>query len=767
MTLSIRARVTAAFLLLITMAAVETVFVLYVQRESRTTLDEVVRVEAVLTEYEALQAALIGMQASQRGYLIMSAPRDLVARAAMRAEYERLTGLVRSLVRDPQQRGQFARLGTLVADWERVSQDLLARHRRSENVEAIIMEDEGRRFDALRREMAAFERRQRALTRDAIVRDQSQVRRATYALTAIPLVAIVFMVGLLVATERTILAPLGAVARIARRLGRGDYEAPLPPTRHDEIGTLVDAFAEMRQAVQARAADADDAHRLVRSAHAELLAVINTAPSGLVVMDHDGGIRLQNRAAEHLLGAAPTDVETRKRYWQTFVVRDTSGGPVRLRDLPPVRALAGVEIIGEELNVERPDGRQAEILLGAAPLRDESGRITGAVAGFQDITRLRELDRMKDEFVAIVSHELRTPLTAIRGSLQLLLADNACPDAAPRELLAVAASSCERLVRIVNDMLDLSKIEAGRLELRLATLSVATLAGQAVDGVAALARDGNVRMTVDVDPSVPALRGDSDRLTQALVNLLSNALKFAPSGSQVTLSARLEDGRVALRVTDEGRGIAPADLPRLFQKFEQLGSAGTRRTGGTGLGLVITKAIVEQHRGTIAVASSPAGTTFTIYLPADVAQDTARAASTAPAAAIPLAPDGTPRRTILIAEDDAETRTVLRVTLERHGFHVLEAADGAEALGIAAHVTLDALLLDLRMPRVHGHDVIRALRKRDATTSLPIVVLSGSEGERSSLESLMLGANVFLMKPADPDALVAEIARLLDRGRPA
>ena len=760
---SIRARVTAAFLLLITMAAIEAIFVLYVQRQSVTTFDEVVRTEAILADHAALQASLFGMQASQRGYVIASEPRELVARAGMRADYERLAAQVRPLLRDPRQRAQFARIETLVADWEEASQDLIARHERRENVAALIVESTGPKFDVIRRELAAFQERQRSLTRAAIALGDSHIRRTTYALAAIPLVAIVFMVGLLAATQRTLLHPLAEVARTARRLGRGDYEAPLPPGRGDEIGTLVDAFAEMRGAVQARAADAAAAHRQVRSANAELLAVINTAPSGLVVMDHDGGIRLQNRAAEHLLGGAPADVETRKRYWQTFVVRDTSGRAVRLRDLPPVRALGGIEVVGEELNVERPDGRQAEILLGASPLRDESGRITGAVAGFQDITRLRELDRMKDEFVAIVSHELRTPLTAIRGSLQLLLVDNACPDAEQRELLAVAASSCERLVRIVNDMLDLSKIEAGRLELRLATLSVATLTGQAVDGVAVLARAANVRIAIDVDPSVPAIRGDADRLTQALVNLLSNALKFAPSGSQIAVTARLEDAWVALRVADQGHGIAAADLPRLFHKFEQLDSAGTRRTGGTGLGLVITKAIVEQHGGTIAVASSPTGTTFTIRLRADVAQDSAATASTAPDAALPLAADGTPRRTILIAEDDADTRTVLRKTLERHGFHVLEAADGAEALGIASQTTLDALLLDLRMPRVHGHDVIRALRKLDATTNLPIVVLSGSENERHSLQSLMLGANVFIVKPANPDALVAEFLRLLDR----
>jgi len=761
MPLSIRTRVTTAFLVLMVMAAIETVFVLYVQREIRVAVGEAVRTEAILSGHSALRAALFGIQASNHVAVSAVEPRASVAGSAQRAAYERLLTQTEPLIRDEEQRRRFARLQMLVAAWLQTSADGIDRRARGEDLADATMREAGSQFDVIQREMDAFDLRQGALTRSAVALSEAHVRRASYALTAIPLVAIVIIALLLVATQRSILRPLAAVARTARRLAGGDYDAPLPPTRGDEIGMLVDAFAEMRAAVKDRAAEAAAAHRQVRGAHSELLAVLNTAPSGLMVMNPDGSVRLQNRAAAHVLGPTPDDSALQRAHWQSFTVRNAAGEPVRLRDLPPVRALAGAEIVGEELDIERPDGRRTEILIGAAPLRDEGGLVIGAVAGFQDITRLKELDRLKDEFVAIVSHELRTPLTAIRGSLQLLLADDACHDPQHRELLTVASTSCERLVRIVNDMLDLSKIEAGRLELRLTSLSVATLVGQAVDGVRALAGQAGVRLTVVVDMARRAIRGDADRLTQALVNLLSNAIKFAPRDSTVTVSARASAEGVTISVEDEGHGISPEDLPRLFQKFQQLDSTGTRRSGGTGLGLVITKSIVEQHGGQISVESTPGrGTTFTLTMPTDAAESAAGASKDA----VQSSQAGRLQSTILIAEDDAETRLVLRQTLERHGFHVLEAADGAEALTIAARTPLDALLLDLRMPRIHGHDVIRALRKKESTATLPILVLSGSESERHSLQSLVLGANTFIMKPAEPDALVREIVRHL-RGR--
>jgi PAS domain S-box-containing protein len=585
-------------------------------------------------------------------------------------------------------------------------------------------------------------------------------------------------------------------------------------------------------------------------------------------MDPDGSIRLQNRAAEHLLGPPPDTMEQRLAYWRRLKVPETRGTAMRNRELPPTRALRGGNIIGEELEIERPDGSLAVIVASAAPLRDQQGRITGVASAFQDITRLRELDRMKDEFVSVVSHELRTPLTAIRGSLQLLLADAAAiPDDDNRQLLGVALKSCERLVRIINDILDLSKIEAGQLALVRKPVSVHDLVQQSIESVQQIADQAGVRIVPEIPPGLPAVVADADRMTQALVNLLSNAVKFAPAGSPVTVAAREEDGVVALSVRDRGPGIAPQDLPRLFRKFHQLD--GSPRSKGTGLGLAITKAIVEEHGGRASVESTLGqGTTFTVAIPC------AATGAEALSALVPRRPspprvlivdDDSSMRTmlraalevdglrvieaatgreaverareerpdaitldlempegdgwwvinelsgdpataqipvlivtgtdadatgmrhpvvrkpfdttdlignvshllkadsgrVLVADDDDDVRHVLSESLQRQGLTVIQAADGRQALELVESDRFDLVILDLDMPYVHGHDIIRALRNRNRDRRVPIIVMSGSSGERHSLKSLVLGASVFMMKPPDAPTLAREVERLL------
>ena len=645
-----------------------------------------------------------------------------------------------------------------------------------------------------------------------------------------------------------------------------------------ELAVIVVLLLASRRAVfLPRAAVATSARQQAETeaAHQELLAIINAVPAALVIMNRDGSVRLQNNAAEYLLGKAPHTEAERRAYWQRFVSRDPSGRPLPVRDLAPVRALSGAEILGEEMEVQRPDGRHATILVSAAPLRDEQGAITGVAAGFQDITRLRELDRMKDEFVSVVSHELRTPLTAIRGSLQLLLADErAVPDADDRQLLQVALKSCERLVRIINDILDVAKIEAGKLRLQLSAVGVRDIVDAAIADVQAIAAHAGVGLRAHIPPGIPDMHADADRLMQALVNLLSNAIKFAPPGTDVTVAAHEEDALVVVTVEDRGQGIAAEDAGRLFQKFQQLDASVKRRVGGTGLGLAITKAIAEEHGGNVSVDSVVGErTVFRLKIPRVRADGTVSRPSVLPRSqpqprrilivdddrgtreilrfslqeegfevieaatgrdgvnkarehlpdAITLdliMPDGDGRwvlselqanpltatipvivvsgagadanitsgpilhkpfdptdlvsmvrdllggRTsgrVLVVDNDDDVRHVLRETLQRLGCDVVEAADGRQALQKIGSDKFDLVLVDLDIPYVHGHDVIRALRDPALKRSVPIIVLSGSVGEQQGLQSLVIGANVFLSKPPDTAALAAQVERLLRR----
>lgn len=634
------------------------------------------------------------------------------------------------------------------------------------------------------------------------------------------------------------------------------------------------AFSEMRATLEERTS-------ALAAAHAELLGVVNAVPIPLLILNRDRTIEVQNRAAEHLFGRMATRPEDRQSHLKALEMRDATGKLLPDAELHGVRALRGIEVIGEEMQLLRPDGRRVMLLVSAAPLRDTQGEVTGAATVYQDITRLRELDRMKDEFVSIVSHELRTPLTAIRGSLQLLLAEeSSIPDEDNRQLLQVALRSCERLVRIINDMLDVSKIEAGRLRLTRARLGVLSVVRQSVDDVRPLAEEAGVRLVTSVPESIADLIADADRLTQAVVNLLSNAVKFAPPASEVAIRAREEGNAVVISVSDTGQGIHPDDISRLFQKFHQLDSSGTRRAGGTGLGLAITKGIVEEHGGTISVSSVVGeGTTFSLRLPkapalesggaeppgAGEPAETGEAADAGaelvliveddeetrlvirrtmeaaglrvieaatgregvdlarrtlpdvmtldllmpdgdgwwvveqlqadPATAgIPIVVvtgaegeppnvdgpivrkpfdrlelignvrgqlDGRPNPNVLVADDDEDVRHVVRETLQRQGCRVVEASDGRMALDLLGRESFDLVVVDLHMPHVHGHDIIRALRDPSVVRRVPIIVLSGSSGEQHSLQSLVLGASVFMVKPADARALAREVKRLL------
>jgi CheY-like chemotaxis protein len=327
--------------------------------------------------------------------------------------------------------------------------------------------------------------------------------------------------------------------------------------------------------------------------------------------------------------------------------------------------------------------------------------------------------------VSIVSHELRTPLTSIRGAVQLVLDDaKSVPDEEHRTLLQIALNNCERLVRIINDILDVSKIESGNLTLGKKAVNVAELIRQSIDVVAGPARLAEVQIDARVPANIRPVMVDPDRIVQALVNLLSNAVKFAPARSTVTVTITGTDHVVTVAVADQGEGIAPENLNRLFQKFQQVDSSSSRRKGGTGLGLAITRAIVEQHGGRIFVDSElKKGTRFSFTLPAATELE---AAAVAP---VVIALDGSASlvvRRVLVVDDDDDFRTLMRSQLSHAGYVVLDARDGASAIQIARTTKLDLITVDLLMPGLDGWSFIDQLRQEPGLANIPIVVVSGA-----------------------------------------
>jgi signal transduction histidine kinase len=255
------------------------------------------------------------------------------------------------------------------------------------------------------------------------------------------------------------------------------------------------------------------------------------------------------------------------------------------------------------------------VAVSASPLRDSTGAVAAMVHAFRDVTAAREVEQLKSDFISTVSHELRTPLTSIKGATALLM-EQIGPDAGTTgELLEMVRNNSERLLRLINDLLDASKIEAGKLTIRKRACEPKPLLERATAGMTGYAEEYGVDVRSEIAVGLAPIVADPDRVEQILSNLLSNAVKFSHRGDDVIVRARAEGPVLRVDVADNGVGIAESDLPRLFEKFSQLEH--TRRTApGTGLGLVITKGLVEAHGGSISVSSRPGeGSTFTFTLP--------------------------------------------------------------------------------------------------------------------------------------------------------
>jgi signal transduction histidine kinase/CheY-like chemotaxis protein len=385
---------------------------------------------------------------------------------------------------------------------------------------------------------------------------------------------------------------------------------------------------------------------------------------------------------------------------------------------------------------------------------------------YQDKMRLSErsqLDTLKDEFISTVSHELRTPLTSIRGALGLL-SSGTIGDLDPRalNLLRIATTNTDRLIRLINDILDLERMESGRAPLQIRRCSLRDLCQQAIDTMTPMADDHAVHIelaafTAGQGTSIDSLffDGDSDRILQVLTNLLSNAIKFSPPASTVRILTDATSDSILVKVVDEGRGIPADKLDSIFDRFQQVEHADARQRGGTGLGLSICRSIVQQHSGSIwAQRNLIKGTTLFVMLPR-----TARSTDLAVPATAPPAPG---EGAILICDDDPGIRTVVSGHLTRQGYTVLEAGSGEEALTLATEHSVEAILLDLYMPGLSGWETLQRLRNNPATAEIPVVVLSVLS---STLRPQLTGdAQGWVQKPFNENLLFAELGRVLHHG---
>jgi len=357
------------------------------------------------------------------------------------------------------------------------------------------------------------------------------------------------------------------------------------------------------------------------------------------------------------------------------------------------------------------------------------------------LVQARAAERAKDEFISTVSHELRTPLTSIRGALGLMEGGvlGRIPDDA-MEVVHIARANTDRLVRLINDILDLEKIEAGKLQLDPRLIDVERVVASVLESMAPIAGDANVTLRKVIEGRFD-LVVDEDRIAQVLMNLVSNAIKYSPAAGTVDVRVEgMSNGKVRFSVRDRGPGIAEADRNRLFGRFEQLDSSDRRRTGGTGLGLSIAKAIVEQHGGIIGVTSEVGqGSTFWFEL-----------ASTSPIESSPTSR----RPAVLVVEDDGDLARLLIRDLETQGYYAFQAASIAAAQQVLATVRVSAILLDIRLPDGNGLELLEQLRQDPRTQTIPVIVISGHANDDGYASPLLVD---WFTKPFDMARLASSL----------
>jgi PAS domain S-box-containing protein len=503
--------------------------------------------------------------------------------------------------------------------------------------------------------------------------------------------------------------------------------------------------------------------------------LIEAVPDALLLVDAGGRIRLANTRADDMFGyprgaLAGTSVDA-------LVPPRLRPGHVqrRIELFAKPRALSMEE--RSDLFGLRRDGTEFPVEINLAPVQTDAGVLVSAAV--RDVTarrllesqvqrkneklaeqyrRVQEANRLKSEFLANMSHELRTPLNAIIGFSEMMHAGRVGPMAADqREYVGDILASARHLLQLINDVLDLAKVEAGRMEFHAEAVNLPRLVSEVRDVVRTLLARKRIRLAVEIDPAVQELVLDAAKLKQVLYNYLSNAIKFTPDNGAVTVRALPEgQDQFRLEVRDTGIGIAPQDLGKLFTEFRQLDTSTAKKYQGTGLGLALTRRIVEAQAGRVGVDSVPGqGSTFHAVLPRRAgAIATAASTSAAEAAGAPL---------VLVIEDDAADRSNIELALTGAGYAVLNVATGREARAQCEAHTFEAITLDLMLPDEDGWDVLAAIRRgRNAAT--PVVVISVVADAPAPLA--VLGVHEVLSKPVQPQPLLQVLRRHLGARAP-
>jgi PAS domain S-box-containing protein len=712
---------TVAIVLLVAALLADAVLTLHNIREVATSVQWVSHTHEVMTQLEQVVSTLKDAETGQRGYL-------LTGERVYLEPYEQ------ALTRIP---GQLERLRALTIDNPPQTAHALKLEQLASERLAVLRQGIDRFQAEPDRDRALLLSRQYLLQGEG-KRVMDLARDEVYGMQAL---------------ERALLARRDAASRASARIALASTVIGLA------LGlvliVMVVALVARNQAARQRAADVLHAER------ERFRTTLTSIGDAVVVTDAHGRITLLNPVAQALTGwggealGQPLDTVFR-------IVNETTRETVENPVSKVIRLGAIVGLANHTVLIAK-DGSELPIDDSGAPIREIRGRIVGVVLVFRDITErrgseraLEDADRRKDEFLAMLAHELRNPLAPIRNAAHTL-ALLGTGDERVRWVSGLIERQVGLMTRLVDDLLDVSRITSGKITLQRATVPVGAVLAQAVEAARPPAESRGQRLEVDVPEDAGWVDGDPARLTQAVGNLLDNAIKYTDDGGRIWIRSRIEEDEVVIVVEDSGVGIDPELLPHVFDLFIQADRSLERKQGGLGLGLTLVRRLVEMHGGRVEAASPGPGlgSAFTIRLPRLAVEAPAPAAAGEAAAALP--PAG-PARRILIVDDHRDSTDSLALFLRLRGHDVHTAHDGPSALDEIERYHPDVVFLDLGLPGMSGYDVARRARMMSDPGALRLVAVTGYGTDADRQKTRDAGFDVHLAKPVDPRAVDALLA---------
>ena len=531
----------------------------------------------------------------------------------------------------------------------------------------------------------------------------------------------------------------------------------------DDAGNVVGASKIARDVTRQRQAEERE-HLLLADAaeaNAKFRALFDQGAIFAAILDGDGKVLEINRMAQESAGCSKEEIHGR-RLWETPC---WSRAPAAARQMEDAwtRAVAR-ETAQAQVELLQASGAERMLDLTIQPVLDDAGNVRFVAVTGTDVTerrraelRLADADRRKDEFLAMLAHELRNPLAPISNAVQVLGLAERDPVA-----LRAARETLERQVgqmgRLVDDLLDVSRVTRGRIELRRERIDLAPVVRQAVEATHALYESMGQELSVDLPRQPIHVEADPARIAQVIGNLLNNACKYTDKGGHIRLSVAREGADAVLRVKDDGIGIDPAQIPRLFEMFNQVESSLERSRGGLGIGLTLARTLVEMHGGTIVARSEGIGkgSEFVVRLP--VVVDAPRAAAGGPKATAPVVP-----RRVLVVDDNEDGAASMAMLLRLQGHETHVAHDGEQAIVQAERLRPDVVLLDIGLPAMNGYEACRRIRASGWGQELMLIAVTGWGQDEDLRRSREAGFDAHLVKPVPPDALARLLSSLPSR----